>query len=296
MIRTYNVLQAWSIPEEGKLLWECGGVNQSSSEELKGALFLGAPIPFRSELIVLAELNGEVYLVSLAPSTGQLNWKQPLVANQGTTIALDSQRRGFGLSPSVDGSLAICPTLSGYLVAYDLNRRQLAWSKSYQLNPSLMPGAAFNIVGGMDLRETDPMISRPLDTAALVHDGVTVFAPSNGVGVFGISNADGSELWQVPHEEGSMFRYIAGIWNQLVVLVYAQEIVGLDLRTGQPAWSAIPIPSGAHVVGKCVRSDSKLLVPLSNQSLLEIDLLQGAISSETPTPLEGANTVTPSWT
>ncbi|MFM8401538.1 MAG: hypothetical protein ACKOAH_27260, partial [Pirellula sp.] len=109
----------------------------------------------------------------------------------------------------------------------------------------------------------------------------TVFAPSNGVGVFGISNADGSELWQVPHEEGSMFRYIAGIWNQLVVLVYAQEIVGLDLRTGQPAWSAIPIPSGAHVVGKCVRSDSKLLVPLSNQSLLEIDLLQGAISSET---------------
>ncbi len=281
MIRTYNVLQAWSIPEEGKLLWECGGVNQSSSEELKGALFLGAPIPFRSELIVLAELNGEVYLVSLAPSNGQLNWKQPLVANQGTTIALDSQRRGFGLSPSVDGSLAICPTLSGYLVAYDLNRRQLAWSKSYQLNPSLVPGAAFNIVGGMDLRETDPMISRPLDTAAMVRDGVTVFAPSNGVGVFGISNADGSELWQVPHEEGSMFRFIAGIWNQLVVLVYAQEIVGLDLRTGQPAWSAIPMPNGAHVVGKCVRSDSKLLVPLSNQNLLEIDLLQGAISSET---------------
>jgi outer membrane protein assembly factor BamB len=281
MIRTYNVLQAWSIPDEGKLLWECGGVNQSSSEELKGALFLGAPIPFRSELITLAELNGEVYLISMMPENGKLNWKQPLVANQGTTIALDSQRRGFGLSPSVDGSLAICPTLSGYLVAYDLNRRQLAWSKSYPLNQSLMPGAAFNIVGGMDLRETDPMISRPLDTAAIVHDGVTVFAPSNGVGVYGISNADGSELWQVSHEEGSMFRYIAGIWNQLVVLVYAQEIVGLDLRTGQPAWTAISMPSGAHVVGKCVRSDSKLLVPLSNQNLLEIDLLQGSISSET---------------
>jgi outer membrane protein assembly factor BamB len=281
MIRTYNVLQAWSIPEEGKLLWECGGVNQSSSEELKGALFLGAPIPFRSELIVLAELNGEVYLISLAPATGQLNWKQPLVANQGTTIALDSQRRSFGLSPSIDGALAICPTLSGYLVAYDLNRRRLAWTKSYPLNPSLMPGAAFNIVGGMDLRETDPMLSRPLDTTAVLHDGVTVFAPSNGIGVYGISNSDGTELWQVAHEERSMFRYVAGIWNQLVVLVYAQEIVGLDLRTGQPAWSAVPIPSGAHVVGKCVRSDSKLLVPLSNQTLLEIDLLQGAISSET---------------
>lgn len=281
MIRTFNVLQAWSIPEEGKLLWECGGVSQSSAPELKGALFLGAPIPVRSEMLILAELNGEVYLISLEPSTGKLNWKQPLVANQGTTIALDPQRRVFGLSPSVDGSLVICPTLSSFLVAYDLNRRELVWSKPYPLNPSLTPGAAFNIVGGMDIRETDPMLSRPLDTTVLVHDGVSVFAPSNGTAVYGISNADGSELWQISHEDGSMFRYVAGIWNQLAVLVYAQEIVGVDLRTGQPAWQPIPMPNGSHVVGKCVRSDSKLFVPLSNQQLLEIDLLQGAIASET---------------
>ena len=110
--------------------FECGGVSQSSAEELKGALFLGAPIPVRSEMLVLAELNGEVYLISLVPSTGKMNWKQPLVANQGTTIALDPQRRVFVLSPSIDGSLVVCPTLSGYLVAYDLNRRELAWSKA----------------------------------------------------------------------------------------------------------------------------------------------------------------------
>ena len=281
MIRTHNVLQAWSIPEEGKILWECGGVNQSSAPELKGALFLGTPIPIRSELLVLAELNGEVYLVSLAPATGALNWKQPLVANQGTTIALDPQRRVFGLSPSIDGSLVICPTLSGYLVAYDLNRRELAWSKSYPLNPSLMPGAAFNIVGGMDLRETDPMMSRPLDTTVIVHDGVSVFAPSNGTTVYGISNADGTELWQVNHEESSMFRYVSGIWNQLVVLAYAQEIVGVDLRTGQQAWEPIRMPNNSHIVGKSIRSDSKLIVPVSSQQLVEIDLLQGSIVSET---------------
>ncbi len=281
MIRTYNVLQAWSIAEEGKLLWECGGVNRSSALDLKGALFLGAPIPVRSELLVLAELNGEVFLVSLEPGTGTMNWRQSLVANQGTTIALDPQRKAFGLSPSLEGSLVICPTLSGFLVAYDLNRRELVWSKSYPMNPSLMPGAAFNIVGGMDLRETDPMLSRSLDTAVVVHDGVSVFAPSNGTAIYGISNADGAELWQIGHDEGSMFRYVAGVWNQLAVLVYAQEIVGVDLRTGQPAWAPVPIPNGAHVVGKSVRSDSKLIVPLSNQQLIEIDLLQGSVLSET---------------
>jgi tetratricopeptide (TPR) repeat protein len=166
-------------------------------------------------------------------------------------------------------------------VAYDLNRRELAWSKPYPMNPSLVPGAAFNIVGGMDLREPDPMLSRPLDTSAVIHDGVTVFAPANGMAVLGISNEDGSELWQIAHQDKTTFRYVAGVWNQLVVLVYAQEIVGVDLRTGQPAWSAIPMPNGAQIVGKCVRSDSKLFVPVSNQQLIEIDLLQGSIASET---------------
>lgn len=279
MIRTNNVLQAWSLPEEGKLLWECGGVATSSAPELTGALFLGAPLPTAEELLVLAELNGEVYLVSLEPATGRLRWKQPLAANQGTTISLDPQRKSFGLSPTLDGSLVLCPTLSGFLVAYDLDRRELAWSKSYPLNPSLTPGAAFNFVGGMDLRETDPMMARPLNTYVISQSGVSVFAPANGTAIYGVSNADGQELWQVGLEESSSFRFVAGIWNDIVVLVYAQELLGIDLKTGQPAWPTIGFPNGAHVVGKCVRSDSKLLVPLANQQLAEIDLVQGTIIS-----------------
>jgi hypothetical protein len=283
MIRTNNVLQAWSLPEEGKLLWECGGVATSSAPELTGALFLGAPLPTAEELLVLAELNGEVYLISLEPESGKLRWKQPLAANQGTTISLDPQRKSFGLSPTLDGSLVLCPTLSGFLVAYDLDRRELVWSKNYPLNPSLTPGAAFNFVGGMDLRETDPMMSRPLNTYVISQSGVSVFAPANGTAVYGVSNSDGSELWQVGLEESSSFRFVAGVFNEIVVLVYAQELVGIDLKTGQPAWPAISFPNGAHVVGKCVRSDSKLLVPLSSQQLAEIDLVQGTILSTTRT-------------
>ena len=146
----------------------------SSAPELKGALFLGSPLPVRGELLVLAELNGEVYLVSLAPKSGKLNWRQPLAANQGTTISLDPQRKLYGASPTLDGSLVLCPTISGFLIAFDMNRKELAWSKNYPLNTSLAPGAAFNIVGGMDFRESDPMASRPLDTSVIVHDGVTV--------------------------------------------------------------------------------------------------------------------------
>jgi outer membrane protein assembly factor BamB len=283
MIRTNNVLQAWSLPEEGKLLWECGGVSTSSAPELTGALFLGAPLPTQTELLVIAEINGEVYLISLVPATGKMRWKQPLAANQGTTISLDPQRKSFGLTPTIDGSLVLCPTLSGFLVAYDLDRRELAWNKSYPLNASLTPGAAFNFVGGMDVRETDPMMSRPLNTFVISQDGVSVFAPSNGTAIYGVSNADGSELWQIGLEENTTFRFIAGVWNQVAVLVYAQEIVGIDLKTGQPAWTPIPFPGGAQVVGKCVRSDSKLFVPLSTQQLMEIDLVQGAILSTTRT-------------
>ncbi|MFN9602848.1 MAG: PQQ-binding-like beta-propeller repeat protein, partial [Planctomycetota bacterium] len=157
-IKTFNVLQAWSIQDQGKLLWEVGGASGGKSPEMAGALFLGAPLPYRGELLCLIELNGEIFLVSHAPETGKMLWRQPIAANQGTTISLDPQRRSYGASPSADGSIIVCPTLSGYLVAYDMNSRELLWQYRYSMNPNLTPGASVNFIGGMDARESNPTL------------------------------------------------------------------------------------------------------------------------------------------
>jgi outer membrane protein assembly factor BamB len=276
-IRTFNVLQAWSIRDQGKLLWECGGPAGGSSPDLAGALFLGAPLPHRGNLLCLVELNGEIFLVSFSPRDGKPLWRQPIAANQGTTISIDAQRRSYGASPSADGSIILCPTLSGFLVAYDMSSRELLWQYRYALNPNLNPGASFNFIGGMDARESNPTVPRTVETSPLIHDGVVVFAPPNGNSVAGVSLADGTELWQMGFDEPTPLRYVAGAYRDTVVLVQNASIVGLNIKTGQPKWKPIAVPNEAQVVGRSVRNGNKLLVPLSNQEILSVNLEQGTI-------------------
>jgi outer membrane protein assembly factor BamB/tetratricopeptide (TPR) repeat protein len=276
-VRTFNVLQAWSIENQGKLLWEVGGASGGVAPELAGALFLGAPLPYRGELFSLIELNGEIYLVSCSPETGKLLWRQPIAANQGTTISLDSQRRSYGASPAADGSTILCPTLSGFLVAYDINTRELLWQHRYAMNPNLAAGAQFNFIGGMDARESNPTIPRSTETSVLLHDGVAIFAPPNGNTVTAINMSDGKELWQLSFDDPIPLRYIAGAFGDTVALVQNMSVLGIDLRTGKPKWKPITLPGESQVVGRSVRRNNRLLVPTSNQEILEIDIAKGSI-------------------
>ncbi len=79
--QSFNLLRSWDLETEGKILWEVGGETGEDEPLLSGALFLGAPTPCRGELLTLAELNGEVYLLSLSPKNGKLKWWQQLAAN-----------------------------------------------------------------------------------------------------------------------------------------------------------------------------------------------------------------------
>lgn len=279
-IRPFNVLQAWSIPDQGKLLWEVGGATGGNSAEMAGALFLGAPLPYRGELLCVIELNGEVFLVSLSPDNGKLLWRQPIAANQNSTISLDPQRRSYGASPAADGSIIVCPTLSGFLVAYDMNSRELLWQYRYAMNPNLNPGASFNFIGGMDARESNPMIPRSVETSVLLHDDVAVFAPPNGNNVAGISLSDGKELWQISFDEPTPLRYIAGAFGDTLTLVQNASVIGINLRTGQPKWPPVVLPEEALVVGRGVRNGSRLLIPTSNQEIVQVDLAQGKIDGK----------------
>ncbi len=49
----FNVLHAWSIPEEGKIVWEVGGDTGLMEPKLAGVLFLGPPIEHEGRLYVL---------------------------------------------------------------------------------------------------------------------------------------------------------------------------------------------------------------------------------------------------
>ena len=274
--KSYNVLQCWSAPGEGKLLWEVGGLKSEREPELVNSMFLGPPLPHRGELLVMAEVNSEVLLLSLTPETGKLRWKQPLVSNATGTIASDVLRRNIGASPSVDGNIVFCPTLSGFLVAFDLHSRSLQWACPYEMRQS----TSFSQVGafgGEQMGDYSPFEARSLDLSPVVSDGVAVFAPSEGSGVFGVSIQSGKHLWYELKDRVYQVRYIGGIVSDTVIVVCQAGVYGLDLKTGKERWN-IPLEPNQQVVGKGVRNGMKYYLPTLEPSILELDLKTGKVS------------------
>src|SRR5690606_1042708 len=74
----------------------------------------------------MAEIRNAIHLLCLKPTTGDLEWKQPLV-NMERSVANDVGRRLAGATPSYAEGLVICPTGAGSIVAVDIVDRSLKW-------------------------------------------------------------------------------------------------------------------------------------------------------------------------
>jgi tetratricopeptide (TPR) repeat protein len=266
------------VREEGKAKWEVGGQKSTTEPKLAGTLFLGAPLPHENELLILGELNSDLFLHSIEPETGKLLWRQPLTTNY-STIANDLLRRSTGAVPAIDGSIVICPTLSGYLVAYDKASRSILWAFKYPIRPDLTTSNQASAFGGqMDLADLSPLTPRSADNSVVISDGVVLFAPADGVDAYGIQIEDGALLWKITNSNATPIRYIAGAWNNTAVVVCQNAIVAVDLKSGKAKWPKLELPDSQQVIGRGVRKQGMYLLPTSGQNILQIDLLKGAIA------------------
>lgn len=273
--RNFNVMQCWSVQEEGKLKWEVGGQKSLTEPKLAGALFLGAPFPHDNELLVLGELNSDVYLFALAPNTGKLRWRQPLVTNS-SSIAADQMRRSIGVVPAANGSIIVCPTLSGFVVGFDAVSHALLWS--FQYTVKITPGSSsqFNQFGQVEVGDFSPLLGRSADVSVLIHDGVVLVAPPDGEGVYAISANTGKLLWQTGANLEQV-RYVACAWNNTAFIVCQSSLVALDLKTGKDKWPAVSLPNGNQIVGRGVRKGDNYYLPTSGQDIVQIRLETGEI-------------------
>ncbi len=274
-----NVLRAWSIESQGKIPWEVGGDLGKGEPLLAGSLFLGPPTPYRGELLSLVEINGEVYLVSLSPSNGKLLWWQQLASNSSLAIAKDPARRNLAASPSVYGNMVLCPTLSGFIVAYDLDTRSLAWAFRYAQSGAT--NVQFSNFQGLQSDRFDPFASTSIEYQPVIANGCVVVMPCepDAEMVYGLDLQTGAKLWEqsirVVDQPRTRWRYVGGVWNQHVLLVSDTQAMAVDLRTGERVWSKPISFGGSKVVGRGARNDQRYYVPLQSQELLEIDIEKG---------------------
>ncbi|MCU0712292.1 MAG: PQQ-like beta-propeller repeat protein [Pirellula sp.] len=275
-----NVLQCWSVPEQGKIQWEVGGTASPIEPRLANTFFLGAPQPDGDELYVLGEQNGDVFLFSLDPKSGKLLWQQPLVTNLSGPITDDALLRSVGAIPSIDGNMILCPTVSGHLVAFDRQSKSLAWALKYEVKDSLSLAQA-GAFGAVQSGDYSPFDTRSADLTPTISKGVAVYAPVDGLELYAVSVLNGKVLWQISQSEVGPFRYVGGIAGDTVLCVYQNSLVGLDLKTGKMKWNLANLDGGAQVVGRGVRRDQFYYLPTSLQQILEIDILSGKITNTT---------------
>ncbi len=274
--RGYNVLQCWSVREEGKIKWEVGGAKSPSEPELAGCLFLGSPLPHDRKLFVMAELNSDVFLFVLDPATGKVLARQPLATNY-SAISADQLRRNVGSTPAADGTVIVCPTLSGYLVAYDSVSQALLWAFQYPTRNGGESANQFGQFGQMEMGSFAPLTGRSADSSVVIVDGTILFAPTDGDGVYAVALETGKVLWHSHDSRLDQVRYVAGAANGVAYIACQSWFAAIDIKTGREKWPAVEFPNKDQLAGRGVRRENAYYLPTSGNEILQIDLEKGKV-------------------
>lgn len=288
--RNYNYLQAYEIAADGRLKWVKGGPPrrldpaadpQIAINDLAGAFFLGAPIPWHEELLCLIEHGNQVALASIDPADESVSWLQPLL-DTGQPIASSIDRRFAGISAAIDGSTLVAATGRGTIAAFDVAARRWMWSHVYK-EPD--PLAMERLI----MRRLPPRMMSEQSAESLVnvsqwHDPRTLVAgsrvlatPTDSDALICLELETGRMLWQQPRD-WAMF--LACATDDCAIVVGRTEVRALSLEDGSQRWSRrISPPSGRGVhVGRTYT------LPLSTFEMLTIDLEEGQILARTAVP------------
>lgn len=279
----HNRLMAFEL-KTGKDVWELGGPREESRLPLAGAIFLGPPLVQDRNLFVLALLDGEVNLISLAVRESQdgrvvpqVAWSQPLPLSPGSEeLGLGHSIRMSGLTPSFSSGVLVCPTGHGAVVAFDLTRRLFRWRYQYE-RPLIFPHNVRNMLNQLDadygLSPDDQ--DRWVDSVPVIASGRVLLTPDDSAELHCVNLSDGRLQWKVPRGQDL---YLACVHEDRVVLVGRNGVRARDLADGRELWT-IPLPAPS---GRGALVGSHYFVPLSSAAVAAVDLDGGRLLGIAP--------------
>lgn len=300
-----NVLRAYDL-ETGRMLWQIGGpeVTEDLTTQLAGQFFLGAPVIDGDDLFVVGQRDTEIRLHVLEPATGHVKWSQ-LLSYAELPIERDSQRRVWAIQPAVQGSLVLCPTTVGWLVAVDRSRHSVLWAQRYfdrqkaQAEDSNQPGRLFGFGGGQPIRTLSEDIGkRWAASAPIIARNCVLMTPieadesdptdndsddesakpkaafaNDALQCFDLYS--GKRVWRRNRDE---LDYVAGAWNDLFILVGRDQVQAVALD-GTLKWKAeFPVRT-LLASGRGILADGFLYQPTLHRQVLKVDLATGKLAA-----------------
>ncbi|MEM8944869.1 MAG: PQQ-binding-like beta-propeller repeat protein [Planctomycetota bacterium] len=270
--RSTNRLCAYDLRTQGKLVWEVDGA--ARSDQLAGAFFLGAPVAVGQRLYCLAEIKSDtaVYLVALNRNTGELQWRQQLVDLE-RRIDHDLRRRLQASMPSYDEGMLICPTGAGVVVAVDLAKQALAWAYQY---PNAKSGLTHR--QRIVLRQRGKTLPHWVHSAPIIAGGRVLITPPESDELHCLDLVTGKLLWKKPRGKAM---FVAGVNQDLVMLVGLREVYALHLEDGTAAWpmGIRELPGNSTPTGTGFLNQGQYFLPLSNAQVVAIDVASGNITA-----------------
>ncbi len=273
VLQNYNLLQARSIRQEGKLVWELGGPEGQDALPLAGTFFLGPPLPLEGTLYVLGEKKGEIRLFALEATTGRVLWSQALVVVEDD-IRQDVMRRTAGVSPSYADGVLICPTAYGAVVAVDLPTRSLRWGYVYH-RPRPTRASLFGFQRPLGSPTTSSQ-NRWLEDVPVVVGDLVLLTPSGADELVAIELLSGKLRWKRPRGKGL---YVAALPGGKVLVAEQSQALILNAQSGE-VLNTIPFPQGHLLSGRGIVTPTDCLLPLSQGLLLVVDIRSGKITKQ----------------
>ena len=260
----------------GRTLWSIGGSESRESFDLPlaGSYFYGTPAVDGDELFLVAGKGDDIRLWSLDRRTGLPHWSQ-LIAFSDTKIDVDIARRWVTSQVAVGNGVIVCPTTVGWLVAVDRMRQSVLWAHRYSPRtpvPNLErePGSQF-------LQQRELNAQWCPSAPVISNSSYVVYTPQEEPLLICLNAIDGRRLWEKPKERGL---YLAGVFDQKVVIVGETNVTAYQLADGQTAWTTT-FDDGIRPSGRGIVVDDRLYLPLSSGELQGIGLANGKILSQT---------------
>lgn len=262
----------------GRPLWSVGGVESLEPFDLPlaGSYFYGVPAVDGDELLVVAGKGDDIRLWSLDRATGTPRWSQ-LIAYSDTKIEQDVGRRWYTAQVASDGGIIVCPTTVGWLVAVDRLRQSVLWAHRY-----LPPSAQQERDPGTQFVPQRDLAAQWSPSAPIIAGSVVVYTPPEEAVVLALNALDGKRLWEKQKEN---WLYLAGVFDERVILVGRNEIGAFGLATGKPIWTS-PLGDEARPSGRGLAVGDLFYLPLSTGELRTIDLKNGKTVSHTYAPVK----------
>jgi outer membrane protein assembly factor BamB/tetratricopeptide (TPR) repeat protein len=253
-------------------------VKETTETLLSDCFFLGPPLPLAGKLYVAIEKDGDLRLVCLDPTKMEkttrdpqhpqeipsLVWSQVLGQPNGR-LPQDSFRRYQCIHLAYADGILVVPTNAGAVLGIDLFSHSLVWAANYKSNKTarpmmdenMMPGGGRfrggiqpNMGGGALAYETSR--ERWHAGCPIIAGSKVVYTAFDSDTIECVDLHDGRPVWKtpVPRQEGD--QYVAGVFDDKVMIVGKGYVRFHSLANGAQIKDAIPtgIPTGIGAATK----------------------------------------------